>query len=74
MTDGVDWYDVKKRKYSLRSTKYKVGEKLVVDVAFVGEDAVITGHSNGDLVLASTKMLKNPIRYNFLMKKGGECH
>lgn len=73
LTDGVEWYDVTKRKY-LHSTKYKVGEKIVVDIEFVGEDAVVAGHSNGDLILAATKIDKNPVRYTFLSKTGGECH
>lgn len=71
MTDGIDWYDVKTRTL-LGSTKYRVGEKRIVDVEFVGEDSVVAGHSEGFLVLASSRMAKNPEIYKFLKKAGRE--
>ncbi|RDB18734.1 hypothetical protein Hypma_014669 [Hypsizygus marmoreus] len=69
LKDGIDWYDVERRKYT-RTTVYNIGSKYIVEIHFIGENAIVAGHSGGALILATPLHRRNPGRFKFLAGMG----
>jgi hypothetical protein len=71
LADGVDWYGVEERAF-LRSTIYSSKEKFIVGLGFLSKNAIIVGHSRGDLIIASTVMERDPQHFQFLPGRGSK--
>jgi len=72
LVDRVDWYGVEERAF-LHSMTYGLKDKFIVGLDFLSENAIIVGHSCGELIITSTVMERDPEYFQFLPGRGSRC-
>jgi len=72
LVDRVNWYSVDECAF-LHSMIYGSKERFIVGLDFLSENAIIVSHSQGELIIASTVMKRDPEYFQFLPGRGSKC-
>lgn len=59
LQDGIDYYSIEERRY-LSTTSFDLGTAHVVDIEFLDEHTVVTGHSRSSVIIAFLGLASGP--------------